>query len=154
MVASKHPDWHLDIFGQGNMHDALITLEKKYKANNLTIHNTSSNISKEFTKSSICAVTSYFEGFSLVILEAMRHGVPCVAFDCPFGPSYIIEDNKNGFLVEDGNISLFADRLCKLIENKSMRQEFGTDAIERAKHFDIDSIMNQWKTLFEGLKNS
>ena len=50
------------------------------------------NISQEYANSSICAVTSYYEGFSLVILEAMKHGVPCVAFDCPNGPRNIIKD--------------------------------------------------------------
>lgn len=150
MISSKHTDWHLDIYGRGRMHDTLISLAKSYNANNLTIHNPSSNISQEYANSSICAVTSYFEGFSLVILEAMKHGVPCIAFDCPFGPRSIIENNKNGFLVEDGNISSFAERLCNLIENESLQKKFGAAAIERAKHFDIDSIMNQWRALFEG----
>ena len=151
IISSRHKDWHLDIFGRGRMHDTLIALAKTYNAINLTIHNPSSNISQEYANSSICVITSYFEGFSLVILEAMKHGVPCIAFDCPFGPRNIIEDNKNGFLVEDGNISLFADRICKLIENESLRMKFGAAAIERAKHFDKDSIMNQWRKLFEEL---
>ena len=152
-ISSKHTDWYLDIYGRGRMYDTLITLAKSYNANNLKIHAPSSNISQEYANSSICAVTSYFEGFSLVILEAMRHGLPCVAFDCPFGPGSIIEDKKNGFLVEDGNMSLFADSLCKLIENESLRKEFGTSANERAKHFDIDTIMNQWRILLERLIN-
>lgn len=153
MVSSKHPDWHLDIFGQGNMHDALITLEKKYKANNLTIHNTSSNISKEFTKSSICAVTSYFEGFSLVILEAMKHGVPCVAFDCPFGPGSILDDSICGFLVENNDINLFAEKLCNLIEDEYLRKQFSKAAIEKAKSFDVDTIMSKLKLFYEQLVN-
>ena len=149
IVSSKHTDWHLDIFGRGRMHDALIALAKTYNVNNLTIHNPSSNISQEYANSSICAVTSYYEGFSLVILEAMRHGVPCVAFDCPFGPGSIINDASNGFLVEDGDTILFAERLCQLIEDEQLRKQFSKAAIEKSLLFDPDSIMNQWNNIFE-----
>ena len=151
IVCSRHPDWHLDIYGQGSMYDTLNTLTNTYKAHNLTFHNYTSNISQEYANSSICAVTSYFEGFSLVLLEAMRHGVPCVAFDCPFGPRIIIDDASNGFLVYDGEIKLFAERLCRLIEDEDLRKQFSKNAIERAKSFDTDIIMDQWKTLFEEL---
>ena len=151
IVCSKHTDWHLDIYGQGSMYDTLNTLTNTYKAHNLTFHNYMSNISQEYANSSICAVTSYFEGFSLVLLEAIRHGVPCVAFDCPFGPRSIIDDASNGFLVYDGEIKLFAERLCRLIEDEDLRKQFSKNAIERAKSFDTDIIMDQWKTLFKEL---
>ena len=151
IVCSKHTDWHLDIYGQGSMYDTLNTLTNTYKAHNLTFHNYTSNISQEYANSSICAVTSYFEGFSLVLLEAIRHGVPCVAFDCPFGPRSIIDDASNGFLVYDGEIKLFAERLCRLIEDEDLRKQFSKNAIEKAKLFDTDIVMNQWKTLFKEL---
>lgn len=154
VVCSKYPDWHLDIFGEGRMLETLKTLAKTHKANNLTFHPNTSNISQEYANSSICAVTSYVEGFSLVILEAMKHGVPCVAFDCPFGPSSIINDASCGFLVENGDTRLFAERLCQLIEDEHLRKQFSKNAIERAKFFNIDIIMNRWKILFEGIIES
>ena len=98
LVCRKYPDWHLDIYGEGKMYDALITLTNIHKASNVTIHHFTPNISYEYSTSSICATTSYFEGFSLVILEAMKHGVPCVAFDCPFGPRSIINDGYDGLI--------------------------------------------------------
>lgn len=153
IVSSKHTDWHLDIFGQGSMHNILIALAKTYNAINLTIHNPTSNISQEYANSSICAVTSHFEGFSLVILEAMRHGVPCVAFDCPFGPISIINDASCGFLVENNDINLFAEKLCCLIENEDLRKKFSKASIEKAKTFDIDTIMNKLKVFYEQLVN-
>lgn len=151
IISSRHPDWHLDIYGKGRMHDTFIALAKKYNANNLTIHNPSSNISQEYANSSICAVTSYFEGFSLVILEAMKHGVPCVAFDCPFGPGSIINDTSCGFLVENDDINLFAEKLCRLIEDENLRKQFSKAAIEKAKTYDIDIIMNKCIALYEQL---
>ena len=154
IVSDRYPDWHLEIFGEGRMYETLKKLIKIYRANNVTIHDCTSDISQEYAKSSICVVTSYFEGFSLVLLEAMKHGLPCVAFDCPFGPSTIINDAQCGFLVEDGDTRLFAERLCYLIENEELRKHFSKAAIERAKYFDVDIIMNKWKKLFEELTRS
>ena len=153
MVCHKYPDWHLDIYGEGNMYNSLMTLTKLYNVCNLSINNFSSNISQEYSNSSICAVTSIFEGFSLVILEAMRHGVPCIAFDCPFGPGSIINDSYNGFLINDGDIKMFADRLCRLIEDEKLRKQFSISAIEKSKSFDVDTIINKWIDLFAEMTN-
>ena len=150
-VSTKFPDWHLDIYGEGSMYAALKALTKIYNAKNISIHNFTTDISQEYANSSICAVTSYYEGFSLVILEAMKHGVPCVAFDCPFGPGSIIEDARSGFLVENGDTRLFAERVCRLIQDNELRSQFAKASIERAEHFSVLHIMNQWKTLLKSI---
>ena len=151
MVASNHTDWHLDIYGEGRMYDKLMHMKKIYKAENLTIHNCTSDISREYANSSICAVTSHFEGFSLVLLEAMRHGLPCIAFDCPFGPRSIIDDGINGFLIDNDDKKAFAEKLCYLIENIELRIKFSKAAVRKSSVFEKDSIMQQWKYLFEQL---
>lgn len=151
IVSSRHPDWKLDIFGEGSFHSSLKTIIRNNKIKNLEIHNFTHNISQEFSNSSICVLTSCYEGFALVILEAMKHGVPCIAFDCPFGPSSIIQDCLNGFLVDDGDIRLFAERLCLMIEDLEMREDFSREAIKRAKVFDKEIIINKWKDLFESV---
>jgi len=153
IVSTKHPDWHLDIFGEGDMYDTLKMLIKMYKPKNVFFHNFTPDISLEYASSSICAVTSYYEGFSLVLLEAMKHGVPCVAFDCPFGPRNIINDSYSGFLVDNGDIRIFADRLCRLIEDEELRKLFSKNSLEKSKLYDIDVIMNKWKILYEQLLN-
>lgn len=153
LVSCKYPDWQLDIFGEGELKTELINKIKKDKIKNINLNGVTHDISKEYATSSICVVTSRFEGFSLVILEAMKHGVPCVAFDCPFGPSSIINDASCGFLVENGDTKLFAERICRLIEDEELRKHFSKNAIERAKIFDTDIIMNRWKILFEKLKS-
>lgn len=149
LVVNKHPDWQLDIFGDGDMR---VKLEQKIKLGNIknvTLCGTTNHISKELSESSICVSTSYYEGFSLVLLEAITHGVPCVAFDCPYGPKTIIEDGKCGYLVQDRNIPLFAEKLCSLMENEQLRHQYSIASVERSKVFNIDSIMVQWKNLFE-----
>ena len=151
IVSSRYPEWKLDIFGEGSLQKTMETIIRNNNIKNIEIHNFTRNISQEYAKSSICAVTSCFEGFSLVILEAMKHGVPCVAFDCPFGPGSIIQDSLNGFLVIDGDIRLFAERLCLMIEDTKMRKDFSKEAIRRAKEFDIEAVVDTWKTLFESV---
>lgn len=150
-VSVKYPDWHLDIYGEGHMKDQLNQLIITNNVQNINLRGAASDMSKEYANSSICAVTSYFEGFSLVILEAMKHGVPCIAFDCPNGPRNIIVDKENGFLVEDGNYSQYIEKLCTLIENEQLRQQYSESSKMRSHDFDIDKIMTQWKNLFEGL---
>ena len=148
-VYAKHPDWHLDIFGEGPMLNTLKTLMNIYKSKNIIIHPFTTNISLEYTNSSICVVTSYYEGFSLVILEALKHGVPCIAYNCPFGPESLIEDARNGFLVEDSDTRLFAERICRLIEDYELRTHFSQAGIDKSKQYNVKNIMNQWKSLFE-----
>lgn len=148
-IIDKHPDWQLDIYGEGGMKEKLEQIIKTEIIANVTMRGTTNNIGKEISESSICVVTSYFEGFSLVLLEAIKFGVPCVAFDCPYGPKAIIEDGICGYLIENGNTPLFAEKLCTLMENESLRQDFSKASIERSKVFDKDTIMSQWKKLFE-----
>lgn len=148
-VIAKHPDWKLDIFGEGELKNRLINHIKIKQVNNISLCGTTSNISKEYSTSSICVVTSYFEGFSLVILEAMKHGVPCVAFDCPFGPANIIKDGSCGFLIENGNSPMFTNKLSFLMENEDVRHKFSKECLVQAERYNIDIIMRQWQNLFE-----
>ena len=153
-VSLKHPDWQLNIFGEGSLKDDLNKLINDNNINNIALCGTTQNISLEYANSSICVLTSYYEGFSLVILEAMMHGVPCVAFDCPDGPRSIISNNEDGYLINNGNNTLFAERLCDLIENQQLRHRFSYAAIKKVQIFDIDTIMRQWKSLFESLTDA
>ncbi|MFP3471003.1 glycosyltransferase, partial [Micrococcus sp. SIMBA_144] len=96
-------------------------------------------------KSSIYALSSRFEGFGMVIVEAMQCGVPVVSFDCPKGPGEIIKHNEDGILVEDGNIEAFADSLIRLIEDKDLREKFSENGMENVKRYEIDEIGTKWK---------
>ena len=96
-------------------------------------------------------MTSYFEGFALVLLEALKHGVPCIAFDCPFGPASIIEDGKCGYIINEGNISSFAEKLRLLMSEEELRKEFSKESLNRADYFAVDTIMKKWIDLFESL---
>ena len=151
IIEPRFPDWHLDIFGEGELENSLNKEITDKGIKNVCIHQFTKNINIEYSKSSICVITSHYEGFSLVLLEAIKHGVPCIAFDCPFGPSSILEDNKSGFLIENDNIIQFAEKLSLLIENGTLRKKFSEAATNRSETFTIDRVMEQWKRLFENL---
>lgn len=151
LVSTKYPEWQLDIFGEGELKNYLNHKITRKHLKNITIHPTTNNISSELSKSSICVMTSYYEGFALVLLEALKHGVPCIAYDCPFGPASIIQDNQCGYLIDNDNINLFAKKLCKLLKEENTRKEFSIGSIKRAKDFDIDTIMGKWIKLFNNL---
>ena len=99
IVNRRHPDWKLDIFGEGIRREAL---NKQIRNNGLeksvTIHPFTKNIAQEYLNSSIFALSSNYEGFVLVLLEAMGCGLPCVAFDCPNGPARNNPKRRGWFL--------------------------------------------------------
>ena len=151
IVSKNHPDWQLDIFGEGSLELELKKDIKDAKLSNISIHPYTNNISKEYATSSICVLTSRYEGFSLVILEALRHGVPCITFDCPYGPKDLVDHEKCGYVIDNGNIDLFAEKLCYLINNHEIRKKFSEAAVNKGHSYQVDTIMNQWKLLFESL---
>ena len=151
LVSANHPDWRLDIFGEGPLEQELSNIIKENGLGNVSIHPFTNEINNEYANSSICVLTSRFEGFSLVILEAMRHGVPCISFDCPYGPKDLIDQGNSGFVIENDNIEQFADRLNYLIEHVEIRKQFGNAAIKRAQNYNVDEIMKQWILLFESV---
>ena len=151
LVSPTHSDWQLDIYGEGSLEADLKKRINEAGLINVTIHPFTHNISQEYAKSSIQVLTSRFEGFSLVLLEAMRHGLPCVTFDCPFGPKELIDDNKCGYVIENDNINQFAERLNYLIDNQQVRKRFAKEALMKSRKYNVDNIMNLWKELFNSL---
>ena len=109
------------------------------------------DIIRNYCRSSIFVLSSRYEGFGMVITEAMSCGVPPVSFTCPCGPRDIIDDGKNGLLVENGNIEMLAEKICYLIENDEIRRKMGQQARIDVERFKIEQIAEQWKQLFESL---
>lgn len=151
-VHEKHPDWQLDIFGEG---DERSKLTEQIASLDLTqsifIHHATSNIWNEYANSSIYILSSRFEGFGLVLAEAMNSGLPCISFNCPHGPSEIITHKEDGLLVDNGNTKELADAMCYLIENEKTRKEYGEKAKENARRYSPEVIMPQWEHLFNTL---
>lgn len=155
IVNEKHPDWKLDIYGEGALKDKLQKQIDDLGLNgNCMLRHTVSNIVDKYCESSIFILSSRFEGFGLVLVEAMSYGVPCISFACPHGPADIIKDNEDGLLVETENIKELANKICYLIDNEKVRIEMGNNAKENAKRFLPESVLPQWKKLFDSLTNT
>lgn len=147
LVQKSHPDWVLEVYGNGEQkpHYEKVVSERNL---NICIHPAVSDIHSKFLNSSMLLMTSLYEPFGLVLAEAMSCGIPVIAFDCPYGPADIINNNIDGFLIKDRNIGAFANRVCLLIEKKQLRQKMGKAAVQSAQRYKAENIMPLWACLF------
>lgn len=151
-VLPKYPDWRLEIFGKGVEYDRLSDMIKQYDLDKqIYINQPTKYIFCEYEKSDFYVMSSRFEGFGLVIIEAMSCGLPCISFDCPHGPAEIINDGENGILVENGNVDELAKAIEELINNKEKRIAMGQLALITAQKYSPNSIMTMWVELFNTL---
>ena len=154
IVYQKHPDWIINIYGSGEYEDRVRKQIQDDGLQNVVImNNPTDHIMEEYLKSSIYVMSSVFEGFAMVLLEAMSCGLPCVSFDCPYGPRNVITDGEDGFLVEYLNSQALADHICKLIENEELRKRMGSNGRRNVLRFSRETIMPQWVELFKSLTN-
>lgn len=145
-------DWQLHIYGNIDASQKLQELAVTLGVDkSVYFHEPEKNIQKKFLESSIFVLSSRYEGFGMVIIEAMSCGLPCVSFDCPYGPSDIIKDSHNGFLIDNGNINKFAEKLVLLAENHNMRTKFGNNAKNEIIKYYPKSILDRWDALFKSI---
>lgn len=155
IVAEKHPDWKLKIYGDGWMREQLQQqIEESGLINSCFLESIVSDTAQKMKESSIFVLSSRFEGFGLVMIEAMACGLPVVAFACHCGPRDVISDGVDGWLVEDGDIHGLAENINILIENNGIRQEMSKKARLKAKNYSIEHIGELWIELFESLIQS
>jgi glycosyltransferase involved in cell wall biosynthesis len=93
-------------------------------------------------------LSSRFEGFGNVLVEALAHGLPVVSFDCDSGPRDIIRNGIDGFLVEPNNITKLSESLSILMNDSSLRDNFSYNAYQARSRFSINKISDQWISLF------
>jgi len=143
------PDWKLILVGydhlkQKNM-DRLKTLARELGVEERVVFmGKMDNVEEIYLKSSVFAFTSSSEGFPNVIGEAMAAGLPVIAFDCIAGPSEMITDGQNGFLIPLFDNPGFILKLAQLLENEELRLKMGADAKESIKAFSGEKICDSF----------
>jgi len=150
-VAKKHPQWTLDIFGDGEQRQLLSRMIDEYGlGDKVFLRGNVKDVKVEMLSHSFLVMCSLFEGFPMVLLEASECGLPLVSYDCPTGPSNIISEGKNGYLVPAGDVEGLSDAICRMMENPD-RESFGKESKKVASAFSMPSIMKQWDELFRSL---
>lgn len=151
-VVKQQPDWKLEIYGKKDVNQNLESLANELNITaNVFFFNPEKNIEQKYLESSIFVMSSRFEGFGMVLIESMSCGVPCVSFDCNYGPSDIIQNGIDGYLVENGNTEALASAIVTLIKDKNLRRTMGAKAKENVQRYLPQVIATQWDELFKSL---
>ena len=150
-VYTRHPDWILNIYGAGNRDAYQQMVKERHLESVIHCHQASPDIYARYAEHSIFVLSSRYEGFGLVLAEAMATGLLVVSFRCPCGPEDIVTDGEDGLLVENGNTLQLAEAICHAIEHPEERKRMGMKALESAQRYSEDRIMKQWIELFESL---
>lgn len=152
LPASLRERWQLDLFGQGEWRDMLQQqIDRLGLKEFVRIHPPTKEIAQEYSTSAFLAMSSHYEGFPMVMIEAMSSGLPVVSFDYPCGPKDIIHDGKNGLLVKEGDVSALARALERLMTNDDLRVRLGEDARGISETYSENKIMTQWIQCFQKL---
>ena len=151
-VFSRHPDWEWHIMGDGPCRSSLEQKIAEYSLErNVVLHGAVSDAQRYFGEYAIMTLTSYREGLPLVLLEAKAKKLPCISFDVVTGPSEIIRNSVNGYLIPIYDKEAFADKLCDLIENEELRHSFSECAYLDIDKFKKEKILGEWIALTESL---
>jgi glycosyltransferase involved in cell wall biosynthesis len=151
-VAPDFPDWKLRICGKGKQKDELKQLIKEHRVRRqVELAGPSNDMGATFAEASIFVLSSRFEGFPLILIEAMSKGLAVVSFDCPTGPADIIDDHENGILVPHKDIDALAEGMRQLMADEELRRKVAASAAVKARDYEIENIGPQWENLFETL---
>ena len=149
-IADKYPQWHVDIFGGGEKH-SVVSLQQRIAEKGLKgrvdINPPINDIYAEYQRSEFFVLSSDFEGFGLVITEAMSCGIPVVATDCPYGPSEIIEDGKTGLLAKM-DVEDLAAKMEWMITHDAERQQMGILARQAVARYQLEQVMPKWEQAY------
>ena len=151
-LKKRYASWHLDIIGDGVLKDQL---EKEIKEKNLTSFITlhgfqnSDYIAKLLHQSSIYLMTSYTESFGIVLIEAMSHGLPCIAYDSAEGAKEIIQSGYNGYLIKHRNKNAYLKKVDDLVKQEDTRKQLGKNAKKSVHIYMPEEIIKKWQNLLE-----
>ena len=151
-VQDYSKDWKLLLVGNGECEGLLREKIEKYNlSDSVQLEQSTTRIYDFYKKAAIYVMTSRYEGFPMVLLEAKAFGLPTIAFDCECGPQEIIKDGKNGFLIKDDDEDDFIKKLLLLIQNSELRKKMSDNMLQGLDAYSEKNVMKQWIDLFDNL---
>ena len=150
-VFARHPDWEWLILGEGEERQTLEAMLAERQLRQVRLIGRVANVEDYLSESAIFVLTSRYEGFPLALVEAKAMGLPAVSFRCRTGPSELIEDGVNGFLIDCFHVEQMAEKICELIEDSGKRIAFSQRALDDTDRMNYSYIVSQWKSLLDDL---
>ncbi|MDE7086143.1 MAG: glycosyltransferase family 4 protein [Prevotella sp.] len=149
-IEKQYPDWQLAVYGDGERTSYEQLMEELgIDATRCHLNGPTSDIQSEYVNSSLFVFSSRFEGFGMVLVEAMACGLPVVSFACPCGPRDIIKDGYDGLLVENGNVEALANSLFMLMNDETLRFSMSQEGQKNVQRFRIEQVAQQWNAIFK-----
>lgn len=152
LVNKEHPDWILNIIGDGTEKEILQSkIKEKKLEDKIILHGYLDKTKMEpiLKKSSIYVMSSLSESFGIVLLEAFSYGIPCIAFDSAEGAREIITNNKDGYLIKKRSKEEMKNKICELISSYDKRIEMGEKGLEKSLEFDSNKVKEKWINLIK-----
>ena len=155
MVAADFPDWHLDIYGEGPDRAMLEALVRTHGVSHrVSLPGRTTQGDAALAAASVFALTSRYEGFPNVLLEAMTHGCACVATDCDSGPAELLVGGRSGLLAPVDDTAAIAGALRQLMGDRELRTSLGTAAQEASARFSPECVLDHWDAALRSVSNA
>lgn len=151
IVEKQIPDWKLVIVGDGELKEELLNQKDRLQLKNVSFTGHSDNVSKFYENSACYVMSSVYEGFPMVLLEAQSYGLPVISFDCKTGPRDLIDNEINGYLVEEANVEQLARMMVQFTRNRDKAYEMSQEALISVSKYGVEQITDQWIDLIESI---
>lgn len=149
-VLCRYRDWKWYFLGDGEYKSILQETMSRYQLKGrLILKGNVNNVRDYLQRAAICIMPSRLEGLPMCLLEAKSCQLPCIAFDIRTGPSEIIQDGVNGFLVPPFDLELMVKKIGLLIENEDLRNQFAKNMIIGMEKFRLDSVLKEWENVLK-----
>lgn len=143
-IEQKYPKLKLVVLGEGPEKENLQQLSEDLGiSDKVEFKGFVNNVQEVMSESDVFVLSSFYEGFGNVIVEAMAVGTPVISTDCPYGPSDIITHSENGLLTPVGEVQPIADALSQLFDDRSLHSSIRENGLQRANSFTPTAIANQ-----------
>ncbi len=146
-LAPSHPDWRLRICGQGQEREELERLVAGHGLRGVAELPGPRDLAEEIAKASVFVLSSRFEGFPLVLLEAMSVGMAVVSFDCPTGPRDLVQDGRSGLLVAANDVEALAAAIARMMDDEELRRRCAAAAPESVRAYSAEAVGRRWEEL-------